>query len=93
MEPASVPLSPDQVDEVQLQKIVADAALNIGGNLEIKRIVTYTAENKCYINIDCCFSKNVQITKAHHLASLLEKETKEHFANAVVTVHIEPMSQ
>jgi len=93
MEPASVPLSPDQVDEVQLQKIVADAALNIGGNLEIKRVVTYTAENKRYINIDCCFSKNVQITKAHQLASLLEKETKEHFVNAVVTVHIEPKNQ
>jgi divalent metal cation (Fe/Co/Zn/Cd) transporter len=34
----------------------------------------------------------VQIKEAHRLASQVEKETKEHFVNAVVTVHIEPES-
>jgi len=43
-----------------------------------------------YINIDVCFTKNNSIKHAHRLASLLEKETKERFASAVVTVHIEP---
>ena len=33
---------------------------------------------------------NMRIKEAHRIASLLEKETKEHFANAEVTVHIEP---
>ncbi len=60
------------------------------GNLRIKRVLTYAAGGKRYINIDCCFTKQVQIKDAHKIASQIEKETKEHFANAVVTVHIEP---
>ena len=59
-------------------------------NLQIKRVVTYVAEGKRYINIDCCFTGYVRIKEAHRIASLVEKETKEHFTNAVVTVHIEP---
>jgi divalent metal cation (Fe/Co/Zn/Cd) transporter len=63
---------------------------SVAGNLRLKRIVTYAAEGKRYINMDCCFTKQVQITEAHKMASQIEKETKEHFANAIVTVHIEP---
>ncbi len=63
---------------------------SIAGNLRIKRVVTYAAEGKRYINIDCCFTKQVQVKDAHRIASQIEKETKEHFANAVVTVHMEP---
>ncbi len=59
-------------------------------HLRIKRIVTYAADGKRYINIDCCFTKHIQIKEAHRIASQVEKETKERFANAVVTVHIEP---
>lgn len=90
VEPAGVAIPAEQVNEVQLQKVVYDAAKSIKGNLQVKRVVTYTAEGKRYINIDCCFTKHVQIKEAHQMASLLEKETKEHFANAIVTVHIEP---
>ena len=59
-------------------------------NLRIKRIVTYAADGKRYINIDCCFTKQIQIKEAHRLASEIEKGTKDRFAGAVVTVHIEP---
>jgi cation diffusion facilitator family transporter len=93
MEPAGVAIPAEQFNEARLQKIVQDAAVDIGGNLQVKRVVTYAAEGKRYINIDCCFTRHVQIKDAHHMASLLEKETKEHFANAVVTVHIEPKCQ
>ncbi|MDR0373946.1 MAG: cation-efflux pump [Nitrososphaerota archaeon] len=93
MEPTSITIPQEQINETRMQKIVTDAAMNIGNNLQIKRVMTYTAENKRYINIDCCFTNNVPIKDAHNLASLLEKETKEHFANAVVTVHIEPKQQ
>ena len=93
MEPAGVAIPPEQVNESQLQKIVHDAAKAVGENLQVKRVVTYAAEGKRYINIDCYFTKHVRIKDAHRIASLLEKETKEHFANAVVTVHIEPKCQ
>jgi len=79
-----------EVNETQLKKTIYEVAKGIAGNLRIKRIVTYTAEGKRYINIDCCFTKQIQIKEAHRIASQVEKETKERFANAVVTVHIEP---
>jgi cation diffusion facilitator family transporter len=90
VEPSGVAVPAAEADEVQLRKIVYEVAKSIAGDLHIKRVVTYSAEGKRYINIDCCFTKQVQIKEAHRIASQVEKETKEHFANAVVTVHIEP---
>lgn len=90
IEPAGVAIPPTKVNERQLRKIVNDVAKSIEGNLRIKRVLTYAAEGKRYINIDCCFTKQVQIKDAHRMASQVEKETKERFANAVVTVHMEP---
>ncbi|MDR1993820.1 MAG: cation-efflux pump [Nitrososphaerota archaeon] len=90
MEPANIAFSQEQINEGYLQKIITDAAVHIDSNLQIKRVVTYIAENKRYINIDCCFTRYVQIKDAHHIASLLEKETRSHFVYAIVTVHIEP---
>ena len=90
IEPAGMAMPAEEVDEKQLRNIVYEAAKNTGENLQIKRVVTYFAEEKRYINIDCCFTKYIQIKDAHKIASQVEKETKEHFANAVVTVHIEP---
>ena len=90
IEPADVAIPPADVNETQLKKVVNDAAKSIAGDMRIKRVLTYTSRGKRYINIDCCFTKQVQIIEAHRIASQVEKETKEHFANAVVTVHIEP---
>jgi cation diffusion facilitator family transporter len=90
VEPLGVAIPATEVNEIQLKKVINDIAKGIAINLRIKRVVTYAAEGKRYINIDCCFTKQVQIKEAHRIASQVEKETKEHFANAVVTVHIEP---
>jgi cation diffusion facilitator family transporter len=90
MEPSGVAIATKEINEVQLKKVVNDVVKGIGGNMRIKRVVTYTAEGKRYINIDCCFTKQIQIKEAHRMASMVEKETKERFLNAVVTVHIEP---
>ena len=78
------------VDEVQIKNLVNEVTKGIAARIRIKKIVTYLAEGKRYINIDCCFTKQIQIKEAHKIASQIEKETKERFANAVVTVHIEP---
>ena len=90
VEPAGVAIPANEVNEVELRKVVNDVAKSIEGNLRIKRVLTYASGGKRYINIDCCFTKQVQIKDAHRIASQVEKETKEHFANAIVTVHIEP---
>jgi cation diffusion facilitator family transporter len=90
VEPSGEAIPAEQFNEAKLEKIVYEAAKSIDRNLQIKKVLTYAAEGKRYINIDCCFTKHVQIKEAHHLASALEKETKERFANTVVTVHIEP---
>jgi cation diffusion facilitator family transporter len=90
VEPSGVAIPTAEIDESQLQNVIEKVAKGIAKNIHIKKVVTYVSENKRYINIDCCFTRQVQIKEAHRLASQVEKETKEHFANAVVTVHIEP---
>jgi len=90
IEPSGTTLPENMVNEEQLRKIVTDSARSIAPNLKVKRIVTYISGGKRYINVDCCFTKHVKITEAHKIASQVEKETREHFANAAVTIHIEP---
>jgi cation diffusion facilitator family transporter len=90
VEPAGVAIPATQVTEAQIRKIVNDVAKGIALSLRIKRVVTYDGQGKRFINIDCCFTKQVQVKDAHRIASLIEKGTKDRFAGAVVTVHMEP---
>jgi len=90
VEPAGEAVTAAQFSEAKLQKFVCDTAKQIDGNMEVKQVVTYVAEGKRYINIDCCFTEHVAIKEAHRSATALEKETREHFLNTVVTDHIEP---
>jgi len=90
VEPYGVEVRAAEIDENELRKIIRKVAKGIERNLYVKRIVTYAAEGKRYINLDCCFTKQVSITEAHEIASRIEEEIKGHFADAVVTVHIEP---
>jgi divalent metal cation (Fe/Co/Zn/Cd) transporter len=90
VEPTAPIASAADFNEAQVRSVVYEVARGIDKNLQVKRVMAYVAANKCYVNIDCCFTKNVRIKEAHRLASLLEKETRERFADMVVTVHIEP---
>jgi divalent metal cation (Fe/Co/Zn/Cd) transporter len=92
LEPLGEAIPAEQVNDAEVQKTVFEIAKNVAANLTVKRVVSYVAAGQRYINIDCCFTKDVTLKDAHHLASLLEKETKDRFAGAVVTVHIEPKS-
>jgi cation diffusion facilitator family transporter len=78
--------------EDDIRKIVDSVAKGIALNLHIKHIVTYEADGRSYINIDCGFTEHVSIAEAHDIASQLEKETRVKCHNAVVTVHLEPDS-
>jgi len=90
MEPYGAEVRAVEIDENELRKIIQKVAEDIEQNLYIKRIVTYAAEGKRYINMDCCFTKQVSIAEAHEIASRIEEEIKKRFEDAVVTVHMEP---
>jgi len=90
VEPYSVEKHAAEIDEDELKKLIQDLAKKVKTSLRLKRTVTYAADGKRYINIDCCFTKHVPLTEAHEIASQVEKEIAEYFEDAVVTVHIEP---
>jgi len=78
------------LDESEIKEVVNKAMEGYKQAFEVKKIVTYIAEKKRYINIDCSFSGRPSIRDAHELASHIEEKLKEKFAETVVTVHIEP---
>jgi len=90
VEPYGVEKRAAEIDEKELKDLIHDLAKKVKASLRLKRTVTYAADGKRYINIDCCFTKHVPLTEAHEIASQVEKEITEYFADAVVTVHIEP---
>lgn len=79
-------------DEDEIKKIVLETAELWQGAIRIKKIITYTAGNKRYINIDCCFTRKISIEDAHKIASEIEDQVRNHFAEVIVTVHMEPRS-
>lgn len=77
------------VDENEVSKIIHEAAKS-SESVRIKRIVTYVADKKRYVNIDCSLTSQVSVEDAHRIASEIEDKIKEHFAETIVTVHAEP---
>jgi cation diffusion facilitator family transporter len=92
IEPYSVERAAE-IDESELKEVIDNLAKKVETSLRLKRTVTYAAEGKRYVNIDCCFTKHVPLAEAHEIASQVEKKIAEYFADAVVTVHIEPESE
>jgi cation diffusion facilitator family transporter len=90
VEPHGAEIRKMEIDEEELKKLIDGLARKVKKSLRLKKTVTYSAEGKRYINVDCCFTKHVSLTEAHGIASQVEKEISEYFAGAVVTVHIEP---
>lgn len=78
------------IDEVEIRKIVLKVTERRRRAFRIKRIMTFAADEKRYINIDCCFSGKTAIKDAHELASYIEESVKKRFAETVVTVHMAP---
>jgi len=89
VEPYGADAHVTKIEAKELAEIVPKMARDIEKNVYVKNVVTYAAEGKRFINIDCCFTKQVSITEAHEIASRIETAVKERFADAVVTVHME----
>ncbi len=81
-----------EIGENELKSIISKATDGLAADFRVDRVLTYVAGGKRYINMDCCFTKQITIAEAHHLASKVEKEVKERFTDSIVTVHIEPIS-
>jgi cation diffusion facilitator family transporter len=78
------------VDENELNEAIRMTAAPYAHVFRVEKIQTYIANNKRFINIDGCFTKQVSIEDAHKIASRIEENIKEHFAETIVTVHMEP---
>jgi cation diffusion facilitator family transporter len=78
------------VAENEISKIIHEATQSEREVFRIKRIVTYVADEKRYINIDCSFTRQISVEDAHRIASEIEERVRAHFAETIVTVHTEP---
>ncbi|MEM3705809.1 MAG: cation-efflux pump [Candidatus Bathyarchaeia archaeon] len=79
-----------EVSEKEIRKIIDDAVEEFPQALRCRRIVTYVADNRRYISIDCSFASQISIEEAHKIASKIERNVKKRFRKATVTVHTEP---
>jgi divalent metal cation (Fe/Co/Zn/Cd) transporter len=78
------------LDEREIRSIIQKTLEGFPHALRCKRILTYVADEKRYINIDCSFAGQISIEDAHAIASRIERNVKKRFAKTIVTVHIEP---
>ena len=90
VEPHGAEIRKAEISEDEMKKLIDELVGKVKTDLRLKKTVTYSAEGKRYINVDCCFTKHVPLTEAHEIASQVEKQISEYYAGAVVTVHIEP---
>ena len=78
------------VNESEINEIICKMAEDFQQAFKIRRILTYVANKKRYINIDVYFTKQISIEDAHSVASKIEERIREHFEDTIVTVHAEP---
>ncbi len=77
------------VNEDEISKAIHEITQSDREVFRIKRIVTYVAGDKRYINIDCSFTNQTSVEEAHRIASEIEEKVRTHFAETIVTVHTE----
>jgi divalent metal cation (Fe/Co/Zn/Cd) transporter len=77
------------VDEDEISRVIHEVTRSGHEACRIKGIVTYVADDKRYINIDCSFTRQTSVEDAHRIASEIEEKVKTRFAETIVTVHAE----
>ncbi|MEM3551138.1 MAG: cation-efflux pump [Candidatus Bathyarchaeia archaeon] len=79
-----------EFNEEKIRQIIHQTMEKFPQALRCKRIVTYVADKRRYISIDCTFSKQISIEEAHKIASQIERNIKKHFKESTITIHTEP---
>jgi divalent metal cation (Fe/Co/Zn/Cd) transporter len=90
MEPVGDGVRAKELTDEELKQIIHKVAKDVEQKLRCKRILVYRANGKRYVSLDCAFTGHIALAEAHEIASKIEKEVRERFADAVVTVHVEP---
>lgn len=79
-------ISDEDIDKI-VQSIIEE---RYGDKIKIKRVVTYLAEGKRQVNIECIFDESAPVEEAHKLALEIENEVGKRLSETAVTVHMEP---
>jgi cation diffusion facilitator family transporter len=77
-------------DDAQMRRITTQIVAAHPNIKSVRRVVTYVSQKRRYINIDCCFDRNVSVEAMHDTVSQVENEIKKRFKEAVITIHAEP---
>jgi cation diffusion facilitator family transporter len=77
-------------EEEQVRQFVKQIVRRYPDIRRLNRIVTYTGENRMFINIDCSVDKSLPVEVVHDTVSHVEAEIRRKFKDSVVTIHVEP---
>lgn len=91
VEPSSIePSRGGAVSDREVGEIVQSVIEEHGGRVRARRVVTYLAEGRRRVNVECSLSEDVTIEEAHRVALEIEGRIKERLSETTVTVHMEP---
>jgi len=80
-------------DKHDIHRVIVETVKEFPEILKINRILTYIAEGKRHINIDCSFNSHASIERIHEIVSETEKRIRKKLDNTMVTIHSEPETQ
>jgi divalent metal cation (Fe/Co/Zn/Cd) transporter len=90
IEPSNIELKKGCIiNDREINDLVKMAAEKYGNNLRIKRVVTYIANGKRYLGIECISEREIPVEEAHRISSEIENAIMEKISNITVTVHME----
>jgi len=90
IEPSNIELERGHVmDEDEIDRLAQIVVKKYGDGLKIKRIATYIANGRRYINIECVSLREIPVEEAHKISSEIEDTIREKISNVIVTVHME----
>lgn len=94
IEPSNIELNRGHVlDEKEVEALTQAATEKHGGKIRVKRVISYTADGKRYINIECSLSEETSVKEAHEMATEIEEAIKNKASETVVSVHMEPRDE
>ena len=91
IEPSNIELKKGHaIDGDEINRLARSAVEKYGGELTIKRVITYMSNGKRCIDIECIFNREISVEEAHKIASEIENMMRERISEISITVHVEP---
>ena len=90
IEPSNIELKRGHImDDKEINDLVKMVTEKYRNDLRIKRVVTYIANGKRYLGIECISEREIPVEEAHKISSEIENAITEKISNISVTVHME----